>query len=66
MSLQFSSSTLAKKIAATCVAHGVITDWFLFAEDKIRIAPPLSITMEELNEAVNKIKLSIDEAVASN
>jgi acetylornithine/succinyldiaminopimelate/putrescine aminotransferase len=62
MSLQFSSSTLAKKIAATCVAHGVITDWFLFAEDKIRIAPPLSITMEELNEAVNKIKLSIDEA----
>ena len=66
MSLQFSSSALAKKIAATCVAHGIITDWFLFAEDKIRIAPPLSITMEELNEAVNKIKLSIEEAIASN
>ena len=66
MSLQFSSSALAKKVAACCVANGIITDWFLFAEDKIRIASPLSITMEELNEAVNKIKLSIDEAVASN
>ena len=66
MSLQFSSSALAKKVAACCVVNGIITDWFLFAEDKIRIAPPLSITMDELNEAVNKIKLSIDEAIASN
>ena len=66
MSLQFSSSVLAKKVAACCVANGIITDWFLFAEDKIRIAPPLSITMEELSEAVNKIKVSIEEAVASN
>ena len=66
MSLQFSSASLAKKVAARCVANGIITDWFLFAEDKIRIAPPLSITMEVLSEAVYKIKLSIDEAVASN
>lgn len=65
MSLQFSSASLAKKVAARCVANGIITDWFLFAEDKIRIAPPLSITMEVLSEAVHKIKLSIDEAVAS-
>ncbi len=66
MSLQFSSSTQAKKIAACCVANGIITDWFLFAEDKIRIAPPLCITIEELGDAVNKIKLSIDEVMASH
>ena len=66
MSLQFSSELLAKKVAACCVANGLITDWFLFAEDKIRIAPPLCITMEELADAVHKIKLSIDEAFASN
>jgi acetylornithine/N-succinyldiaminopimelate aminotransferase len=66
MSLQFSSSTLAKKVAACCVSNGIITDWFLFAEDKIRIAPPLCITMEELVVAVNKIKLSIEEAIASH
>jgi len=65
MSLQFSSIAIAKKVAACCISNGIITDWFLFAEDKIRIAPPLSITLEELSSAVQKIKLSIDEAVAS-
>ena len=63
MSLQFKSDTLTKKIAATCVANGIITDWFLFAEDKIRIAPPLCISADELSTAIEKIKLSIDQAI---
>ena len=63
MSLQFESDTLTKKIAATCVANGIITDWFLFAEDKIRIAPPLCISADELSSAIEKIKLSIDQAI---
>jgi len=63
MSLQFESDELAKKIAATCVANGIITDWFLFAEDKIRIAPPLCITELELSAAIKNIKLSIDQAI---
>lgn len=63
MSLQFSSAALTKKIAAACVANGIITDWFLFAEDRIRIAPPLSITIEELAMAIQKIKDSIDQSV---
>ena len=63
MSLQFSSAELTKKIAAACITNGVITDWFLFAEDKIRIAPPLCITMDELALAVQKIQLSIDECI---
>jgi acetylornithine/succinyldiaminopimelate/putrescine aminotransferase len=63
MSLQFESDLLAKKIAATCVVNGIITDWFLFAEDKIRIAPPLCINAAELSTAIEKIKLSIDQAL---
>jgi acetylornithine/N-succinyldiaminopimelate aminotransferase len=63
MSLQFESDELAKKIAATCVENGIITDWFLFAEDRIRIAPPLCITVDELSSAIEKIKLSIDQAI---
>ena len=63
MSLQFESDELAKKIAATCVANGIITDWFLFAEDKIRIAPPLCITELELSAAIKNIQLSIDQAI---
>jgi acetylornithine/succinyldiaminopimelate/putrescine aminotransferase len=64
MSLQFESATLTKKIAAACIRNGIITDWFLFAEDRIRIAPPLSITIDELTIAIEKIKASINEALA--
>jgi acetylornithine/succinyldiaminopimelate/putrescine aminotransferase len=64
MSLQFESATLTKKIAAACIRNGIITDWFLFAEDRIRIAPPLSITIDELTIAIEKIKASISEALA--
>jgi acetylornithine/succinyldiaminopimelate/putrescine aminotransferase len=63
MSLQFATPEITKKIAANCVANGVITDWFLFAEDRIRIAPPLSITMEELKVAVQKTIESIDQSL---
>jgi acetylornithine/succinyldiaminopimelate/putrescine aminotransferase len=64
MSLQFESAALTKKIAAACIENGIITDWFLFAEDRIRIAPPLSITIDELIIAIDKIKASIDQALA--
>jgi acetylornithine/succinyldiaminopimelate/putrescine aminotransferase len=63
MSLQFATPEITKKIASNCVANGVITDWFLFAEDRIRIAPPLSITMDELTIAVQKIIESIDQSL---
>jgi acetylornithine/succinyldiaminopimelate/putrescine aminotransferase len=63
MSLQFESDALTKKIAATCVANGIITDWFLFAEDRIRIAPPLCINATELSSAIKNIQLSIDQAI---
>ena len=65
MSLQFDSVALTKKIAANCVVNGIITDWFLFAEDRIRIAPPLCITLEELGMAVEKIKLSINQSLVN-
>jgi len=35
--------------------HGVITDYFLFAGNAIRISPPLPITVEELTEGLQKI-----------
>jgi acetylornithine/succinyldiaminopimelate/putrescine aminotransferase len=63
MSLQFESSELTKKVAAACIQNGIITDWFLFAEDRIRIAPPLCISMEELKDAIEKIIASINAAL---
>ena len=36
-----------------CLAKGLFSDWFLFAPNCIRIAPPLTISFEEIEVACN-------------
>lgn len=62
MSLQFKDATTNQKTVHQCVKNGLITDWFLFAPDRLRIAPPLTITTTELKEVCRIILRSIDEA----
>lgn len=51
-----------KKVIANCLENGLITDWFLFANNCLRIAPPLIITEAEIRvscriilNALNKV-----------
>jgi acetylornithine/succinyldiaminopimelate/putrescine aminotransferase len=44
-----------------CIQDGLITDWFLFADHRFRIAPPLTITEEELRDALSVIKTNLDK-----
>jgi acetylornithine/succinyldiaminopimelate/putrescine aminotransferase len=37
------------------IAKGVVTDWFLFCDNSMRIAPPLTITDAELREGCDTI-----------
>jgi acetylornithine/succinyldiaminopimelate/putrescine aminotransferase len=59
-SLQFSSYEIAQSIIHQCIEKGCITDWFLFAPDCLRIAPPLIITKQELIKACKIIIESIE------
>jgi acetylornithine/succinyldiaminopimelate/putrescine aminotransferase len=34
-----------------CIEKGVVTDWFLFCDNAMRIAPPLTITEDQIREA---------------
>jgi acetylornithine/succinyldiaminopimelate/putrescine aminotransferase len=61
-SLQFEDAETNKKIIRGCIDNGLITDWFLFAPEYMRIAPPLTITENELTTACELIEKSIDEA----
>jgi acetylornithine/N-succinyldiaminopimelate aminotransferase len=61
MSLQFASHEKAKSVIQRCIANGLITDWFLFAPDRLRIAPPLIITEAQLAGVCKTILKSIDE-----
>jgi acetylornithine/succinyldiaminopimelate/putrescine aminotransferase len=60
MSLQFQSPEIAQSIIHRCVKNGLVTDWFLFAPDRLRIAPPLTISMEQLKDLCDIILRSID------
>lgn len=51
IALEFDSYETNKKIIDTCIENGVVTDWFLFAPNCLRIAPPLVITHDEIRKA---------------
>ncbi len=44
-----------KKIIDALIENGVFTDWFLFAANALRIAPPLNISEAEIRFACQKI-----------
>jgi acetylornithine/N-succinyldiaminopimelate aminotransferase len=41
----------ARRVIDRCIRRGLLTDWFLFAPDCLRIAPPLTIKEEEIRKA---------------
>ncbi len=60
MALEFENFEENKTIIDRCIERGVLTDWFLFAPQCMRIAPPLIITEEEIRMACQTILESIN------
>ncbi len=55
MAVEFDSYETNKKIIDACIAQGVLTDWFLFASNCLRITPPLVIEEAEIRKACEVI-----------
>jgi acetylornithine/succinyldiaminopimelate/putrescine aminotransferase len=55
MAVEFDSFDTCKKIIDQCIAAGVLTDWFLFAPNCLRISPPLIISEEQVRVACGVI-----------
>lgn len=53
MAVRLASPQAVMTALQQCLAKGLFSDWFLFAPDCIRIAPPLTITEEEITHACN-------------
>lgn len=52
MAVEFDSYEITKKVIDHCIENGLLTDWFLFAPNCLRISPPLVITEEQVKQAV--------------
>ncbi|MGZ4054741.1 MAG: aspartate aminotransferase family protein [Bacteroidia bacterium] len=63
LSLEFDSYEQNKLIIDKCIEKGVIVDWFLFNAYSMRIAPPLTISEEEIIFSCQVILKSIEETV---
>lgn len=63
IALEFDSFSVCKKIIDGCIERGIITDWFLFADNCLRIAPPLTISEKEIREACAVIQDAIAGAI---
>jgi acetylornithine/N-succinyldiaminopimelate aminotransferase len=50
IALEFSDFQTNKRIIDRSIEDGLLIDWFLFASNCLRIAPPLTITEEQIEE----------------
>jgi acetylornithine/N-succinyldiaminopimelate aminotransferase len=53
------------KVLECCLKNGVLSDWFLFNDSCFRIAPPLTISTDEIRTACKIILKALDDAVKS-
>lgn len=63
LGVEFENAEVNKKIINRCIEHGVVTDWFLFAGNKMRIAPPLIIDNDCIIKCCDIILESINETL---
>lgn len=61
LGVELNSDKSVQKVIAFMLEHGIITDWFLFAPNKIRIAPPLIITEKEIAKVCKVMLLALDD-----
>jgi 4-aminobutyrate aminotransferase-like enzyme len=51
MAVELTDFDEVRRVIAGCLQRGLITDWFLWNERSLRIAPPLTISESEIREA---------------
>ncbi|MBC6698483.1 aspartate aminotransferase family protein [Hymenobacter puniceus] len=63
MAVEFDSFEVLKPIIDHALEHeSILTDWFLFCDNSLRLAPPLIITDAQIDEACAALLRAIDQA----
>ena len=62
MAVEFEDFEILKPIIDKAIDRGVLTDWFLFCDNSMRIAPPLNISEEEIHWACDQILASLEDS----
>ena len=62
LAVEMSDFDFLKKVIDLTIDNGVITDWFLYCDNALRIAPPLTITNEQIEFSCQVILDAINKA----
>ncbi|MBS1637088.1 MAG: aspartate aminotransferase family protein [Bacteroidetes bacterium] len=65
LSVGFESMEINMKVIEACIRRGLIVDWFLFNAWSMRVTPPLTITMEEIEKSCKIILEAINEVYST-
>jgi acetylornithine/succinyldiaminopimelate/putrescine aminotransferase len=61
-SIELNHFEQVQKVMYSAMDEGLLIDWFLYAEHKLRFAPPLTITLEELQQCLSILKKVIENS----
>ncbi len=62
VAVEVANFEVLQQVIQHCLSEGIITDWFLFNDRSLRIAPPLTITEVEIRRACEVILEGLDRA----
>jgi len=62
LALEFNYKNFNMSVIDHCIQNGYITDWFLFNDHSMRLAPPLTITQKQVQKACKGILSAIEQA----
>ena len=61
LAVELASGERVRAVIGGCLARGLVTDWFLFNDRALRIAPPLTISDEEIEWACEALGAALAE-----
>ncbi len=64
MAVEFDSFDILKPLIDKAIEKGVLTDWFLFCSNSMRIAPPLTISTVEIKKCCKILNEAMQEVFA--
>lgn len=60
LAVQLDTFENVQKVIDYCLKNGVVSDWFLFCDNAIRLSPPLNISEEDIRKACAVLVEGID------
>lgn len=63
--LEFADAAATQRFVGACFARGVLLGWTLHHDRVVRLAPPLNIPDDDVEDALHAITASLEEAAAS-